>query len=337
MKRSIVSVILLCLLSSPAYGQARFEADNMLASGGNPFALADFVNLSWTWRLNKSEHPLLSGAHFAFGVSGQFSPAFGSLGAWLEFSPLSLLDLRFGAAPIFYPGILGYALGFPDYDALYSEAEINRRDDLDESRPLLGGYAYFSPTLKMKVGNVIAYSTAKLEFWKTQNPENLVGGTFFYDPFRITLIDGNGDTLFMLDSALLYMFKREGKRPMFFGLNHELLSLPNGGNPDNQNQRQTLGFLGRIPIGEKFASFHQPELLAKAYLFVQERADLGRLNEPGFRIALRFTFSKPLPPPGQPAKPAETEEAEETTSPDATESEITESEITEPEPTPQPE
>lgn len=285
MKREIFLAAL--FLTSTAYGQPKRDVRETVGFSLNLIGLQNAFDLTWTWKLNQSENPLLSGAHFTIGLSDYLSPSFQRVGGWVEFSPLSILDFRVGVEPAYYFGTFGSVIGFADYNGLYSEDERDRR--AGERLAAFAGRAYFSPTFKIKVGHVIFASSAEFELWKAQNPERISGGTFFYEPARDTLIDGNGDFVITASSILLYEFLFPHQRTLLAGFVHDLLSLPNlSGEPDNDNQRQTLGLLAVYSLGDKFLGLHRPQVISKAFYYIKDRPDLEKVDEMGIQIALRF-------------------------------------------------
>src|SRR5688500_18070223 len=163
----------------------------------NPIGLQDQLTLSWRWGLSESKNPFLSDAHFAVGVSNNFSPSYDRLELWAELSPLSVLDLKAGLEPVFYFGTFGHLVGFPSYGSDFSKEAREAIKDQAVSRT--GIRYHVSPTLKMKVGRVIARTGAEFEWWRVDGP-----GEFLYEPMRDTLLASDGDALMTLSSQLFY-------------------------------------------------------------------------------------------------------------------------------------
>lgn len=128
-RRRCAAAVLACLLASegsaeepsPAHPwKRRFE--NTFAFVLNPLGIQDAFEVSWTKPINRSDAPLYKDAHIAAGVASKLTPAFERVGAWFEYSPLSILDLRVGVEPVYY---------FGTYDlTAVSDAGVNRKQDI---------------------------------------------------------------------------------------------------------------------------------------------------------------------------------------------------------------
>ena len=132
--------------------------------------------------MTSSRNSLLAGAHAAAGITHSLTPSYTRLGAWVELSPLSVLDLRAGVEPGAYFGTFGSLQSFASYTDRFDDAARNAQGN--SARPGTGSRLYFSPTLKMRVGPFVAASGADLEWWRSS-----ASGPLYYEPARDTLLN----------------------------------------------------------------------------------------------------------------------------------------------------
>src|SRR5258708_7206807 len=174
----------------------RRELREQIGASVNNLGLQNSLDLSWRWPPSSSPNPLLSDAHLTLGLSHALSPSYTRLGAWAEFSPLSVLDLRVGIEPGVYFGTFNSLMSFNSYSDPFSN---DARDKRGGGAFGTAGRLYASPTLKLKTGPVRAPASADFEWWKSDAP-----GPLFYEPARDTLLKTRGDRLLNTSSALLY-------------------------------------------------------------------------------------------------------------------------------------
>src|SRR6266849_4781932 len=142
----------------------RRELREQIGASVNNLGLQNSLDLSWRWPLSSSSNPLLSDAHLTLGLSHALSPSYTRLGAWAEFSPLSVLDLRVGIEPGVYFGTFNSLMSFNSYSDPFSN---DARDKRGGGAFGTAGRLYASPTLKMKAGPVVAAASADFEWWKS--------------------------------------------------------------------------------------------------------------------------------------------------------------------------
>ncbi len=280
-KKVALGAVLLAGLASRsalAAGPER-RLSNTLGSSLNPVGLQDRLTLSWRWGLSRSKSPLLADAHFSLGLSDNLSPAYDRLGFWAELSPLSVLDLRVGVEPVVYFGTFGHLSAFPSYDSDFSKKARDRIKH--EAVARTGVRLHVSPTLKMRVGKVIARSGAELEWWRVDAP-----GEFFYEPTRDMLLDSDGDALLTVSSQLLYEFRGgPAGRKILGGLLHELTSVYDA--PRNRIQR--LGPMGLWMLGDRRFGLREPTVIGGVFYYLQDSSKKGEL---GAFLAVSFALGR---------------------------------------------
>jgi hypothetical protein len=143
--------------------------------------------------------------------------------------------------------------------------------------PELGARLFVAPTLRARLGRVVASSTLELERWEVDGPD-----AFFYEPRRDTLLASGGDSLWRTSSVLL-LESGHGPRRMQVGLHHEFQRVR--GAPANDMQR--LGPLLVWSLGEHRFHMREPALIVSLYYYLE---DPYKRHEPGATVALRFGF-----------------------------------------------
>lgn len=214
------------------------EVRGQIGASVNNAGLQNTLDVSWTWPVSRSTHPLLSGAHLATGLTSAITPSQATLGAWIEYSPLSILDLRAGFDPALYFGTFDSLMGFLSYDEPFHPGYRESRGGAT------GGAStrtYLSPTLKFKAGPIVGSAGAEFEWWRSSEEE-----PFFYEPTRDTLLESDGDRLLTTTSVLMYQWTGAGSFSVG-GLHHMARV---AGAPRNRIQK-----VGAIAIKE-FARSH---------------------------------------------------------------------------------
>ena len=252
----------------------RFEVRNTLAASVNVLGLQDATDAAWTWKLYESTHPLLDGAHVTLGLSNYLSPSFDRVGAWVELSPLSILDVRIGLEPVVYFGAFGTLISFTGFDDPFDEGSRDAR--AGEAEVGVGARGYVAPTLKLKVGPVILAGSAEFEWWRVDAP-----GRFFYDSTRDTLLRAHGGSAVLFDSVLLWDHEYGTGSRLRAGAIYNLQEVWDA----PQNRVQRLGGIVAWTIAGHLIGLDEPTviLIAQAYL-----SDPYKQYEATGALAVRF-------------------------------------------------
>ena len=271
--------VVLLLAASPA-GAAPPDHTLTDTFGGsvNNLGLQQTLDASWRWPLGRSSHPLRSDAHFALGLTNHLSPAYVRLGGWASWAPLSVLELRAGVEPVYYFGIVGSLIGFPSQHAVFDEDA--RRALRPHAVSGKGVRFYFAPTLRGRVGRLVASATLDLERWDVDGP-----GAFFYEPMRDTLLASNGDSLWRTSTVVLREWLAGDGRKLLAGLHHEFMRVR--GVPANDMHR--LGPLAAWTLGHRRFGVDEPTLLVNVYYYLE---DPYKRHEPGAAVAVRFGLGR---------------------------------------------
>lgn len=207
---------------SDSYREVRGQAGATINNAG----LQNTLEVAWIKPTSGSDHPLVSGAHVAVGVTNVFTPTQVKFGGWVEYSPLSILDLRAGVDPSGYFGTFDSLMGFSSYDEPFDPDSRKARGGAGTG---MTGRVYLSPTLKFKAGPIVGSTSATIEWWRSNADQE-----FFYEPTRDTLLRSGGDRMLTTTSVLMYQWS-SGSAPLGVGAIHTLAQVADA--PDNRIQK----------------------------------------------------------------------------------------------------
>ena len=225
-------------------------------------------SLEWSRRkpLAPGAGPMRSEAHVQLGATASVSPSYARIGVWGQVAPLSILVVRAGVEPAFY---------FGTFDSLMS---FDRRDtpfDTD-TRKARGGATtgtvwrwYVTPTLRARLGSMVAAATADWERWSAS-----VTGPLFYEPTRDTLLDKSGDSLIALRHVVMYEHVRASGATVSLGGIHTLQRV-HGFKGAQLNQVQKLGVLFATQSDGRFAGLARPSLTVMVAHYLDDPSKEG--------------------------------------------------------------
>lgn len=273
--------LVVLLAASPAAAEpTRRALIDTFGGSVNNLGIQQSLEASWTWGLSRSTKPILSDAHLSLGLTSHLSPAYLRAGGWASWAPLSIVELRLGVEPVYYFGIVGSLIGFPSQQAVFDEDA--RRALRPHAVSRMGLRMYAAPTLRARVGRVLASSTVELERWDVNAPEP---HAFFYEPFRDTLLSSDGNSLWRTSSVVLRESGNGGGRKLLAGLHHEFMRVR--GAPDNDMHR--LGPLAVWTLGDHRFGVRDPTLLVNVYYYLE---DPYKRHEPGASVGVRFGLGR---------------------------------------------
>lgn len=272
------ALILGAAVPAPASSAPLREMRNTLGASVNLLGLQNNFECSWTWKLGRPSNPLLSGAHVAVGLNDSLSPAYNRLGGWVEVSPLSVVDLRVGWEPAVYFGTYASLLEFTGYDDEYDQDTRKARNP--GSFAGMASRLYFAPTLKLKLGRLIAVGSAEIESWRA-------GGdtTFFYEPTRDVILRSAGDSLFASTALLLWEVPTENGGSWLFGPVHNRVDVPDA--PGNRIDR--IGAVVIRDLAERRFGVGHPTVILNVQYYITDRYKEGELTAV---LAVRFGFGR---------------------------------------------
>ncbi|MBX7184709.1 MAG: hypothetical protein K1Y01_06125 [Vicinamibacteria bacterium] len=253
------------------------RVDNTFFFVLNPLGVMDSLDVSWTKPINQSDDLLHKDAHLATGLMNRFTPAFARVGAWFEYSPLSVVDLRVGVEPIYYFGTFKAFLPFEKASANFDDDVIRERQG--QAAAGFAGRAFFSPTLKARAGSVVARARAEVSRYKAAK----AGEPYFYEPILDTLVRAKGSTVLTLEVLALREFDRGNGRKFLIGPVYDLTTVRQA----PENRKQDIGAIAAWSKSGAFHSVSDPALAAKVVYFLE---DPVRRHEAAAFITLGFRF-----------------------------------------------
>lgn len=265
-------VLILTMLSPGAFAQslppdtsgrgAERSLRNQLGASINNAGLQDTFELTWRWPAGSSPRPLRAGAHQALGLVAVLTPSTSRLGAWVQWAPLSVLAVRAGAEPAIYFGTFHSLQAFRAYDAPF-DADTRR---LGGGRSAIGLRAHVSPTLQMRIGGVVARTTADIEWWRTN-----LDGPLYYEPARDTLLATRGGGLVNATSVVMYQHDRSTGGATSGGLLHHVTEVFAA--PGNRIQR--LGAIGVHEFGARPFGLPHLSVTAMGWRYLDDPSKRG--------------------------------------------------------------
>lgn len=262
---------------SPSPAPWKKRTENTFVFVLNPLGIMDSLDVTWTKSINRSDDLLHKDAHLAAGVVNRFAPAFVRVGPWFEYSPLSIVDLRVGAEPIFYFGTFKAFLPFDSPTANFDDEVIQDRQG--EAAHGFAGRVYFSPTLKARVGSVVARARAEVAYYKAQE----AGEPFFYEPILDTLVKASGSTTVTFEALALREFDLGRGRKLLLGPVYDLTRVSEA----PENRKQDVGLIAAWTKSGSFHALKDPSFAAKIVYFLE---DPVRRHEPAAFITFACAF-----------------------------------------------
>ena len=249
--------------------------ENTFAFVLNPLGIQDALDVTWSKRLNDRAEPLLKDAHVAAGVSLKATPAFGRLGAWVEYSPLSVVDLRAGVEPVYYFGTYKAFLPFSTASARFDDDVIEARRP--EAATGFANRFYVAPVLKAAAGSVVMRVRSEISWWHAAD----AGEPFFYEPAWDTLIKASGSSMVTVEALALREFKISDNKTLLAGPVYDLTGIAQA----KENRKQSISLLAVWSKSGTFAGLKNPTIALKAMFFLE---DPWRRHEPAAQLAFVF-------------------------------------------------
>ncbi|MFI5183600.1 MAG: hypothetical protein ACHQNV_04315 [Vicinamibacteria bacterium] len=241
--------------------------DEGLGLSVNRLGLQNTLDLARIWRLSASRNPLVADAHVSLGITHTLTPSYTRLGPWVEVAPLSVFDVRLGAEGAGYFGTFGSLMSFAGYGDSFSDELRNSRKD--EAQAGIGSRLYVSPTVKMRVGPVLAASGADFEWWRSN-----ASGPLYYEPSRDTLLKVDGDRLVASSSVVLVQHEMKGRGTIAWGLSHNLTYVFAA--PSNRSQRVGVVLLRQF-TGRRFG-LKAPKVAGQVSYYLYDPTRKGQLT-----------------------------------------------------------
>lgn len=225
-------------------------------------------SLEWSRRkaLAPNAGPIRSEAHVQFGATASVSPSYARLGVWGQVAPLSILVVRAGVEPAYYFGTFNSLMSFDRRDELFDTDTRKARGDATTGTVWRW---YVTPTLRARLGSIVAAATADLEHWSAS-----ATGPLFYEPTRDTLLETGGESVVALRHVVMYEHVRASGARVSLGGMHTLQRV-NGLRGAHLNQVQKLGVLVMTQSDGRFAGLARPSLTVAVARYLDDPSKEG--------------------------------------------------------------
>ena len=193
--------------------------------------------------------PLFDLSFFEAGMVLHTSPIYVMPGGYINFAPLSILQFRVEAAPIFYWPIGVSGAGYypiAGYESDYAREKL----PADEGESAIGWYVRFGPTLQLAfpIGplRLIFVDSAFFEHWQ-------IGDADFYFHNRNDLPAANSEWMVDQSALLLVEIPVHKNAALRFGVNDQLIM--NFGGKNISNALRGIAMINLKRLGPKIRDF----------------------------------------------------------------------------------
>ncbi|MBW1878806.1 MAG: hypothetical protein JRJ84_10630 [Deltaproteobacteria bacterium] len=160
--------------------------------------------------MHRSESILFRDTYAGIGLRGAASPAFVDIGPRISLAPIDILDVDIQGS---WHGYYGGPFGLLPYEEPGSKLSVVRDTRADEIVAASAFTLSVAPTLKLKVGPIVAFDSWMVEAWSIQRPHDRTsegerGGEiaedYVYEPYR-DLVIGWRDVVVEHQAAVAYV------------------------------------------------------------------------------------------------------------------------------------
>ncbi len=203
-------MILLLLSEALAADAPAFWVRQSVGVAGWPTGVLSETRVQARTPIFRSDSMVFQDTHAGAGLRLDASPAFANPGVQLSFAPIDIFDVDVSAS---FLGCLPGPFGLLPYEGLSSKLE-SVRDPRTDNVATVGFSLDANPTLKLKVGPVIAFDAVAVSYLHLVQPEG-VSAPYVYEPLR-DLIVAWDEVYLEHQPALLYEALPGGDRPLLY-------------------------------------------------------------------------------------------------------------------------
>ncbi len=229
---------------------------------------------------HRSDSALFQNTYYGLGGRFQLSPAFVDIGPRLSIAPVDVFDLDVQGSWTGYAGPFG-PLPMEGVDAR-AESARNLRSD-DEHMVMHKVELMVSPTVKAKVGPVIAFNSTNIGILKAFAPEG-VEADLWYEPYRDMVVAYDDVTIENQTAVVYEALDGQNKPKLWLGgtsrYRRALVS---------KDHYTTAGALVVYKPGTAPAV---PTLIGQVLFFVDDPERVG--TAPSVNLAATWTFDSPI-------------------------------------------
>ncbi|MDP3278201.1 MAG: hypothetical protein Q8Q09_23645 [Deltaproteobacteria bacterium] len=234
-------------------------ADAYALAGFNQLQGALFVGLRHRWDRARNSNVLLDNRRFELGLESNINPAFTSLGAYIEWTPLQILQLRMQTDVYGYYGIFGAILGISDRAAPYGDDVRHHREA--EGRAGIVQRALGRVSLRGQLGPVILVNTTDVAAYA------LHGSEPYWIILEHDLLIARRDVLIQNEVQLLIEpYRHADHRGLYVGLYHLVAATAVA-----QVRRQKIAALSEWVFAAKLGPFARPRAIVTVGMHLEDR------------------------------------------------------------------
>lgn len=250
---------------------------NGFSARSTPAGFGDNISLALMRYYSDSDSIVFRNNHIGAGISDDISPASNEIGAYLEFEPIAVFNLRVQYNYVNYFGMFSAIVLFPTRDANYSSGIMNHIDN-DNIIAATGTHLKIMPTLQAEFKRVIMTNMSSFE-WFDINENG-----YFYEPTNDMLMKTK-EYFFSNMTILGYQIRGSGDNDrMIIGTRYSYLRAES-----SSKQRQQLDGAFIWMMGDKRWFMEKPRLVFVAGGFLEDR-----YRERDFFVGTMFNFEYTL-------------------------------------------
>jgi|GEM_PF-1299944 len=271
---------LILLLCHPGIKQASARENQPTALGGKyglsmdingeykPSDLGITANPWYRYVYHKEQDPLWDGLYLEGGGLFMLNPAYGQAGAYLEWMPITILQLHVQLDRYLFFGQYGALMAFDDRNARFGDRALRTHQGKemtgDANRLLL------QPTFTLTAGRMVLSNETDYAFYSFE-PNDAQTGAYFWELEYDTLLKKR-DRLIADTLSLLYEFDPGKKQSLLIGPYYEVVHAYGS---RLTRQRMGISFDYELPTGH--GRWQRPRLYLQTGANVQDRNAQGQL------------------------------------------------------------
>ena len=234
---------------------------NTISARGLPREGASYAaELHYRYYFSDSDNILWQNSHIGFGVGDSISPATNSAGAFIEFEPLAILNVRLQYEYMHFFGEFTALLNFPDKDSDYSDDVLDDLQDDDEAEWASGHHYSVKPTFQAMYKRFVLLNMASFD-WYDIDKDN-----YFYLPTDDILVKTDDYMFTNSTIAGVIFWKRSESEMAILGSRYTYMRV------DSTNrQRQELDGVLVWMMGDNKWFMDKPTLMLAAGGYLEDR------------------------------------------------------------------
>lgn len=247
-----------------------------IAAGDNPATVGLLAETHYRHIYRRDSSPLWDGLYTQGGLQLSMTPAFGKIGAHIEWLPIGILQLRLQYDHYRFFGQHGSRLSYGSGDEAFGDKEIEARKGEEETGT--GNRVLLQPTLQMKFGRYIVRDRIDYAAY------TFSGEGPFYHEWEYDTLLSTSDHLFANQLMIFYEFiPRSNGKYLLFGPYHEYVRASHA-----KLVRRRIGANLYYEPASEYLGFNQPRIWAQAGRNLQDR---NRDDELFFVVGIGADFS----------------------------------------------